>query len=205
MKKLAFLGTLLFTCTPVVFAQSPDTTSRSAQQPDSNSQTSETDRTSNASGRQTSLVGCVMERNGKYMLMTKGRSNASSQTGAQSHEQSATQSAQSNTAGSEESSGSGTSGAQAGSVELIGTQDLKSHVGQKVRVTGTLDKMGTGTNSTGSTSSTTSDPSSNSSKRSQEDAMGRQDNMNRGTMRVTDVQMISQSCDRNGEKGSPRQ
>jgi hypothetical protein len=155
MKKLTFVGALLFACSVRAFAQLPDTSSSPAQIPDSQSpdrtkplaqapdsekgaQSKANDARSTASGKKTTMVGCISEHDGKYMLMTNNPSRG---------------------------------------VELISKEDLKAHIGHKVRVTGT---MGNGS-SVGN------------------DTMGSHNSAN-GQLRVTKMKMISQSCEIKGGK-----
>jgi hypothetical protein len=153
MKNISLLSASLLLCSAPAFAQAPDTTSRPAQTPDSNSQSDEASRTgnANANANKTTMTGCISERNGKYILMTNSMANNQStgqSSGTQSPSQSTTsqpptsQSSQSGTqsgqtsAQSNEQSGAQSKTPQA--IELMTTQDLKSHIGHTVRVTGTM-------------------------------------------------------------------
>src|ERR1700682_636852 len=221
MKNVTFLGAVLLACSTPAFAQTPDNTSRPAQPPDSNSQSTETTRSGNTAGAQKALVGCISERNGRYFLMTNNRSKESSQMGSPTNEPTGSQSSQSGTQSGQSSPAPGQSTTSSPSstqssaqstdrsathshaIELITTQDLKAHVGHTVRVTGTMENrssMGTSSNPN-STEPNSNDPNSRSS---QENSNNR--NRTKRALRVTDLQHLSESCNMNNEPGnSPRQ
>jgi hypothetical protein len=155
MKKLTFVGALLFACSVPTFAQLPDTSSSPAQIPDSqspdktkplaqapDSEKGAQSKADDARSKKTTMVGCISEHDGKYILMTNNPSM---------------------------------------SVELVSKEDLKAHIGHKVRVTGTI---GNG-----------------SSRKKQGSSPGSQNSPN-GQLRVTKMKMISQSCDVKKGKGS---
>ncbi len=185
MKNVLLLSASLLLCSAPSFAQAPDTTSRPAQTPDSNSQSDEASRTgnANANANKTTMTGCISERNGKYILMTNSMTNNQS-TGQSSTTQSPQTSAQSN-----EQSGTQSKTPQA--IELMTTQDLKSHIGHTVRVTGTMTYVATGSSTTTTTPDRNSDSSQNTA------TAGNSSKMNR-IMKVTDMQMVSETCTMNG-------
>jgi hypothetical protein len=156
MKKLTFVGALLFACSVPTFAQLPDTSGSPAQIPDSQSpdktkplaQASDSEKgaqskADDARSRKTTMVGCISEHDGKYMLMTNNPSM---------------------------------------SVELVSKEDLKAHIGHKVRVTGTIGNGSSVGNNSGSPQGS--------------------HNLPNGQLRVTKMKMISQSCDVKKGKGS---
>lgn len=197
MRKLAFCGAFLLVCSGPVFAQAPDATSRPAQTPDSNSQSNETTRPGDPNAKKVTMTGCISQHNGKYILMTSNPP-ASPSAGTQSNEPSNSQSSQSSTQPSEQQ---GTQRAR--EVELISSQDLKPHVGHTVQVTGTMENtsaMGGDKNNT----SSSSEPSADSTKNSQSSTMNDAGKKNRPTMRVTDMQMISETCDMKSGTTSPQ-
>jgi hypothetical protein len=201
MKHISLLSASLLLCSAPAFAQAPDTTSRPAQTPDSNSQSDEASRTgnANANANKTTMTGCISERNGKYILMTNSMArnqstgqSSSTQPGEQpptsQSSQSGTQSGQTS-AQSNEQSGAQSKTPQG--IELMTTQDLKSHIGHLVRVTGTMTYVATGTSTTTTTPDRNSDSSQNTA------TTGNSSKMNR-TMKVTDMQMVSETCTMNG-------
>ncbi len=201
MKNISLLSASLLLCSAPAFAQAPDTTSRPAQTPDSNSQSDEASRTgnANANANKTTMTGCISERNGRYILMTNSMArkqstgqSSSTQPGEQpptsQSSQSGTQSGQTRTQSNEQS------GAQSKTpqgIELMTTQDLKSHIGHTVRVTGTMTYVATGTSTTTTTPDRNSDSSQNTA------TTGNSSKINR-TMKVTDMQMVSETCIMNG-------
>ena len=201
MKHISLLSASLLLCSAPAFAQAPDTTSRPAQTPDSNSQSDEASRTgnANANANKTTMTGCISERNGRYILMTNSMArnqstgqSSSTQPGEQpptsQSSQSGTQSGQTS-AQSNEQSGAQSKTPQG--IELMTTQDLKSHIGHTVRVTGTMTYVATGTSTTTTTPDRNSDSSQNTA------TTGNSGKMNR-TMKVTDMQMVSETCTMNG-------
>ncbi len=201
MKHISLLSASLLLCSAPAFAQAPDTTSRPAQTPDSNSQSDEASRTgnANANANKTTMTGCISERNGRYILMTNSMArnqstgqSSSTQPGEQpptsQSSQSGTQSGQTS-AQSNEQSGAQSKTPQG--IELMTTQDLKSHIGHTVRVTGTMTYVATGTSTTTTTPDRNSDSSQNTA------TTGNSSKMNR-TMKVTDMQMVSETCTMNG-------
>jgi len=201
MKHVSLLSASLLLCSAPAFAQAPDTTSRPAQTPDSNSQSDEASRTgnANANANKTTMTGCISERNGRFILMTNSMArnqstgqSSSAQPGEQpptsQSSQSGTQSGQTRTQSNEQS------GAQSKTpqgIELMTTQDLKSHIGHTVRVTGTMTYVATGTSTTTTTPDRNSDSSQNTA------TTGSSGKINR-TMKVTDMQMVSETCAMNG-------
>jgi hypothetical protein len=201
MKHISLLSASLLLCSAPAFAQAPDTTSRPAQTPDSNSQSDEASRTgnANANANKTTMTGCISERNGRYILTTNSMArnqstgqSSSTQPGEQpptsQSSQSGTQSGQTS-AQSNEQSGAQSKTPQG--IELMTTQDLKSHIGHTVRVTGTMTYVATGTSTTTTTPDRNSDSSQNTA------TTGSNGKMNR-TMKVTDMQMVSETCTMNG-------
>jgi hypothetical protein len=221
MKKLTIFSATLALCSVPAFAQSPDTTSRPAQTPDSNSQSNETSRPATTGANKT-LTGCLMQRNGKYILMPMNQSSGASsnqyggqsqssqsdtqsgQTGSQSSQsgtQSGQTSAQSNQSGGQTSGQSDAQSGRGQGIELMSTQDLKQHVGHTVRVTGVMTGAPAMSNNSGTASNDTanSSDSANSNSQSKSSSSGSQNSGNRGklshrTMTVTDVEEMSQSC-----------
>lgn len=203
MKNVSLFSALLVLCSAPAFAQSPDTTSRPAQTPDSNSQSDESTRTgnANANANKATITGCISERNGKYILMTNNMTNNAS-TSPSSTTQSdvqppASQTSQSGTQSGQTSAQSnetlGTQSKRPQEVELMTLQDLKQHVGHTVRVTGTLTNAAAGS----STTSTTT-PDRNSDSNQSTGTTGNSSKMDRATMKVTEVQMVSETCTMNG-------
>jgi len=193
MKHVSLLSASLLLCSAPAFAQAPDTTSRPAQTPDSNSQSDEASRTgqANANANKTTMTGCISERNGKYILMTNSMTNNQS-TGQSSTTQSPSQSGtQSGQTGAQSNEQSGTQSKTPQSIELMTTQDLKPHIGHTVRVTGTMTYVATGS----STTTTTPDRNSDSSQNAP--TPGNSSKMNR-TLKVADMQMVSETCTMNG-------
>jgi len=206
MKNVSLLSASLLLCSVPAFAQAPDTTSRPAQTPDSNSQSDEASRTgqANANASKTTMTGCISERNGKYILMTNSLTN-NQFTGQSSTTQSPSQSttsqpptSQSSQSGTQSGQTSAQSNEQSGTqsktpqaIELMTTQDLKSHIGHTVRVTGTMTYVATGNSATTTTPDRNSDSSQNTA------TTGNSSKMNR-TMKVTDMQMVSETCTMNG-------
>jgi hypothetical protein len=212
MRTVSLLSASLLLCSAPSFAQAPDTTSRPAQTPDSNSQSNETTRAgnANANANKTTMTGCISERNGKYILTTN--SMASNQSTGQS---STTQSPSESTSSQPPTSQSSQSGTQSGQtsaqsteqsgtqprtpqgIELMTTQDLKSHIGHTVRVTGTMTYVATGSSTTTTTPDRNSDSSQNTA------TTGNSSKMNR-TMKVSDIQMVSETCEMKGS-ATPQQ
>jgi hypothetical protein len=201
MKHISLLSASLLLCSAPAFAQAPDTTSRPAQTPDSNSQSDEASRTgnANANANKTTMTGCISERNGRYILMTNSMArsqstgqSSSTQPGEQpptsQSSQSGTQSGQTSAQSNEQS---GTQSKTPQSIELMTTQDLKPHIGHTVRVTGTMTYVATGSSTTTTTPDRNSDSSQNTA------TTGNSGKMNR-TMKVTDMQMVSETCAMNG-------
>jgi hypothetical protein len=169
MKKLTFVGALLFACSVPTFAQLPDTSSSPAQIPDSqspdrtkplaqapDSEKGAQSKADEARSKNTTMVGCIFEHDGKYMLMTNNSSMR---------------------------------------VELVSKENLKAHIGHKVRVTGTIGNGFSVGNDTGSPSTSYTAPESNAGDRKKQGSPpGSHDSPN-GQLRVTKMKMISQSCD----------
>jgi hypothetical protein len=208
MKNVSLFSGLLLLCSAPAFAQSPDTTSRPAQTPDSNSRSNETSRAGNATSSKTTMTGCISERNGKYILMTNSMANNQStgqSSAAQSGEQPPTsQSSQSGTQSGQTSAQthdqtSAPSSKTSQGIELTGTQDLKQHVGHTVRVTGTMTNSATGS------SSTTTTPDRNSDSNQNNGTTSNGNKMDRATMKVTDIQMVSETCEMKGAAPTPPQ
>jgi hypothetical protein len=203
MKNVSLFSALLVLCSAPAFAQSPDTTSRPAQTPDSNSQSDEATRPGNANASKTTMIGCISERGGKYILTTNSQSASNQSTGqsagTQSSErpttspssQSGTQSGQTSAQANEQS---GTQSRRLQQVELITTQDLKQHVGHTVQVTGTMTNSAMGQDKANSTSSTP-EPNADNNQNKNTSENNRKD---RATMKVTDIQMIAESCETKG-------
>jgi hypothetical protein len=176
MKKLTFVGTLLLACSVPTFAQLPDTNSSPAQTPDSqspdktkpmaqapDSEKGAQSKADNGRSKKTTMVGCISEHDGKYMLMTNNPSM---------------------------------------SVELVSKEDLKAHIGHKVRVTGTIGNGSYVGNNSGSPSTSYSAPESNAGDRKKQGTPPGSRNSPNGQLRVTKMKMISQSCDVKKGKGS---
>ena len=172
MKNLTFVGALLFAGSVPTFAQLPDTSSSPAQVPDSqspdktkplaqapDSEKGAQSKADDARSKKTTMVGCISEHDGKYMLMTNNPPM---------------------------------------SVELVSKEDLKPHIGHKVRVTGTI---GVG-NSSGNPSPSYTAPESNAGGREKQGSPPGNRNSPNGQLRVTKMKMISQSCDVKKGKGS---
>src|SRR5260221_1037805 len=102
--------------------------------------------------------------------------------------QSGTQSGQTSAQSNEQS---GTQSKTPQAIELMTTQDLKSHIGHTVRVTGTMTYVASGTSTTTTTPDRNSDSSQNTA------TTGNSGKMNR-TMKVTDMKMVSETCTMNG-------
>jgi hypothetical protein len=171
MKNLTFVGALLFAGSVLTFAQLPDTSSSSAQVPDSqspdktkplaqapDSEKGAQSKADDARSKKTTMVGCISEHDGKYMLTTNNPSM---------------------------------------SVELVSKEDLKPHIGHKVRVTGTI---GIG-NSSGGPSPSYTAPESNAGGSEKGSPPGSRNSPN-GQLRVTKMKMISESCDVKKGEGS---
>jgi hypothetical protein len=201
MKNISLLSASLLLCSAPAFAQAPDTTSRPAQTPDSNSQSDEASRTgnANANANKTTMTGCISERNDRYILMTnsmaRNQSTAQSSSTQPGEQPPTSQSSQSGTQSGQTSAQSNEqSGAQSKTpqgIELMTTQDLKSHIGHTVRVTGTMTYVATGTSTTTTTPDRNSDGSQNTATTGNSSKMTR-------TMKVTDMQMVSETCTMNG-------
>jgi hypothetical protein len=203
MKNVTLFGAILALCSAPAFAQAPDNTSRPAQTPDSSSQSDPAAASANTAGKKTTMVGCISERNGKYMLMTNNQSsnnssnnssNSSSSPDTSQSSQSGSQSGQTGAQGTERSAGSQSTPPQA--IELITTQDLKQHVGHTVRVTGTMSNSSSA-NSTSSSANTNSNSSDANSTTNQSSSTSTNSNRMNRTMNVTDVQMVSETCNMN--------
>jgi hypothetical protein len=200
MKNVTLFGAILALCSAPAFAQAPDNTSRPAQTPDSSSQSDPAAASANTAGKKTTMVGCISERNGKYMLMTNNQSsnntsnNSSSSPDTSQSSQSGSQSGQTGAQGTEQSAGPQSTRPQA--IELITTQDLKQHVGHTVRVTGTMSNSSS-TNSTSSSANTNSNSSDANSTTNQSSSTSTNSNRMNHTMNVTDVQMVSETCNMN--------
>jgi hypothetical protein len=158
MKGLAFI-VVLFACSVPAFAQLPDTPSSPAQIPDSqspdktkplaqgpDSQKSAPSKTNNgfgARGKKTTIVGCISEQDGKYLLMTQKQSSG---------------------------------------IELTSTEDLKAHVGHKVKVTGTMGNSSSmGNDARGSSDAM---PENNTDDRKKQQGSMGTDNSANGQLRV---------------------
>jgi hypothetical protein len=201
MKHISLLSASLLLCSVPAFAQAPDTTSRPAQTPDSNSQSDEASRTgnANANANKTTMTGCISERNGGYILMTNSMAHNQS-TGQSSSTQPGEQppTSQSSQSGTQSGQTSAQSNEQSGAqsktpqgIELMTTQDLKSHIGHTVRVTGTMTYVAMGSSTTTTTPDRNSDSSQNTATTGNSSKMTR-------TMKVTDMQMVSETCTMNG-------
>jgi hypothetical protein len=183
MKNLAMLTASLVFCSAPTFAQAPDSADRPAQTPDSSSsKPAEDSARASGSSRSTTLVGCVAEQNGKYLLATQEQLAAKSGQPAEASSVPAT-------------------------VELLGTQDMKAHVGHKIRVTGKIENS---TSATDAVSARATTPDSNSTAAPEGDAgNGKQaattstSDKLRVTLRVANIQMISRSCAAKADKTSP--
>ena len=190
MNRFTFLSAVLL-ISPIAYAQAPDNTSRPAQNPDTNSQSNDTSRSATTGGRKMTMTGCITERNGKYFLMTNRPSNQSGQSyESQPNEQTTPQSGQSN----EQSRTSGTR-----FIELVSTQDLKTHLGHTVRVTGNMERSSAMSNDAG-------DTNSNPPNRSSDTAQNRSassEHKHHGTFRVSDVEMVSESCNVSSPSSRP--
>jgi hypothetical protein len=176
MKKLTFVGALLFACSVPTFAQLPDTSSSPAQVPDSqspdktkplaqapDSEKGAQSKADDARSKKTTMVGCISEHDGKYMLMTNNPSM---------------------------------------SVELVSKEDLKAHIGHKVRVTGTISNRSSVGSDTGSPSTSYTAPESKPGDREKQGSPPGSHNSPNGQLKVTKMKMISQSCDVKKGKGS---
>jgi hypothetical protein len=184
MKRFTLLSAMLLVGS-VAYAQAPDNTSRPAQNPDANSQSNDTSRSSTTGGRKMTMTGCVMEHNGKYVLMTNKHSAQSSENPR--NEPSNPQ------YGSNEQSG--TSGRR--SVELVGNQDeLKQHVGHTIKVTGTMERSSAVSSDTGDTNTPPDRSSDTSQNRSTSE------HKRHGAFRVSDIQMVSETCAAGNTPGS---
>jgi hypothetical protein len=213
MKNVSLFSALLVLCSAPAFPQAPDSTSRPATTPDSNSQSDETSRPGNATASKASLTGCILDRNGKYILMTNSQSASNQSTGHPSNPQSSatqsserpttspasqsgTQSGQTSAQANEQSgTQSGTQSRRPQQIELVSTQDLKPHVGHTVRVTGTITNAAAGRDA-GNTTSSTPEPNADTNRNTANSANN--SNADRATMKVTDIQMIAESCERKG-------
>jgi hypothetical protein len=175
MKNLTFVGALLFACSVPTFAQLPDTSSSPAQIPDSqspdktkplaqapDSEKGAQSKADNGRSKKATMVGCISEHDGKYMLMTNNPSM---------------------------------------SVELVSKEDLKAHIGHKVRVTGTIGNGSYVGNNSGSPSTSTAPESNAGDKKKQGSPSGSHNSPN-DELKVTKMKMISQSCDVKKGKGS---
>ena len=208
MKNVSLYTALLVLCSAPAFAQSPETASRPAQTPDSNSQSSETSRAGNANANasKNTMTGCISERNGKYVLTTNNMTNNQStgqSSGAQSSEQPPTsQSSQSGTQSGQTAApsneASGTQSRRSQGIELISTQDLKPHVGHTVRVTGAMTSAAMGSGNTTGTTTTSNTPDRNSDSSQNTGTTANSSKMDHATMKVTDMQMVSETCAMNG-------
>jgi hypothetical protein len=186
MKNVSLFSALLVLCSAPAFAQAPDNTSRPAQTPDSNSQSDETSRAGNATGSKTTVIGCISERNAKYILMTNTQSATNQSTGQSSERPTTSPSSQSNEP-------SDTQSRQPQQIELVTTQNLKQHVGHTVRVTGTMTNAAIARDTGNATSNTPEPNAGNNPNTGTSD--GKTD---RATMEVTDIQMISETCEMKG-------
>ena len=190
MNRLTFLSAVLL-ISPIAYAQAPDNTSRPAQNPDTNSQSNDTSRSATTGGRKMTMTGCITERNGKYFLMTNRQSNQSGQSYESQPNETTPQSGQSN----EQSRTSGTR-----FIELVSNQDLKTHLGHTVRVTGNMEHSS-------AMSGDSSDTNSNPPDRSSDTAPNRSANSEpkrHGSFRVSDVEMVSESCNVSSPSSQPR-
>lgn len=199
MKHFTLFGAMLALCSAPAFAQAPDSTSRPAQTPDSSSQSDPATSSANTTGKKATLTGCISERNGKYILMTNNESSANSSTDP-STSQSSQSGSQPGQSSAQSNDPSGSQSTRPHAIELISTQDLKQHVGHTVRVTGTMSNSTTNTNN-----STTNSSSDANSATTQDSATSTNTNRVHRTMTVTDMQMVSETCNTNNSTTTPPQ
>jgi hypothetical protein len=88
------------------------------------------------------------------------------------------------------------------SVELVSKEDLKPHIGHKVRATGTIGNGSYVGNNSGSPSTSYTAPESNAGGRKKQGTPQGNRNSPSGQLKVTKMKMISQSCDVKKGKGS---
>jgi hypothetical protein len=97
------------------------------------------------SGKSTSMTGCIAEKDGKYMMMSKEHPDG---------------------------------------VQLMSSEDMKAHVGHKMKVTGTMSKM----------DAMSGDAMKSDDKMSGDDKM-KHDDMSKMGMKVSSMKMMSDQCD----------
>lgn len=103
------------------------------------------------SGKSMSMTGCIAEKDGKYMLMSKEHPDG---------------------------------------IQLTSSEDLKPHVGHKVKVTGMMDKM----------DAMSGDAMKSDDKMKKDDSMAKDDKMKHDDMgmmgmKVSSMKMMSEQCD----------
>lgn len=123
-----------------------------AQQTGSDTMNKSDNMNSGAMGKKTTAVGCVAEKDGKYMLMNKKHPDG---------------------------------------VALMGSEDMKSHVGHKVKVTGTMDKEPMG-------GEMKSDSMKSDSGMKSDGKTMKSDSMGMMAMSVTSIKMMSDHCEMGG-------
>lgn len=74
-------------------------------------------------------------------------------------------------------------------VELMSSEDLKAHVGHKVRVSGMMEKMGT------MSDDSMKDEKMKHDEMAQDDKMMKHDSMGMSAMKVSGIKMMSEQCD----------
>jgi hypothetical protein len=142
MKKLAMIFAGLIVCSGSAFAQSSQTT------PEHHEKT----------GKQIVMVGCIYEKDGKYLLMSYK---------------------------------------QSGGVELMSSEDLKAHVGHKVKVHGTMLNA--------SHHSPVSKEEANADDRAKQEKHVVSHEPENGPLQVGRMDMISEKCDKTYRKSAEKQ
>jgi sensor histidine kinase regulating citrate/malate metabolism len=97
------------------------------------------------SGKSMSMTGCIAEKDGKYMMMSKEHPDG---------------------------------------VQLMSSEDMKAHVGHKMKVTGTMSKM----------DAMSGDAMKSDDNMSGDDKM-KHDDMSKMGMKVSSMKMMSDQCD----------
>ena len=136
---------LVLACTMSAFAQTGMPSDSSMQKSD------------HATGKKMSMKGCIMEKDGKYMMMSKQHPDG---------------------------------------VELMSSEDLKPHVGHRVKVQGTMEKMDT----LSAAAMKSDDKTDSNDKIKTNDSMKSDDKMKHEGMgmmeiKVSSMKMMSEHCD----------
>jgi hypothetical protein len=206
MKSILSAGVLALAFAVTLGAQSSSPTqTQSPDQPKSKS----TMGSKNMSSKSVTLSGCVREGDepNTFVLANVDMSEMARMGGNAPHEGTAGSSAASGTSTGGSTAGQSASGSASGAmdstktVKLVGSSNLKDHVGHQVQVTGTMTPHGKGakgktsgtSGSTSATGSAAGETTTDTTSRAGERGMSG-DQKNMPTVSVRSVKMVSANC-----------